>query len=308
MRFKKLDLNLLVALDHMLALQSVSAAADKMFMSQSAMSNALTRLRTYFDDPLLVQVGKRMEITPRAEAMKPAIRDILVRIEATIDTQPEFDPTVSTRNFNILVSDFTLRVLVPRVLAEMDKQGARVGLNFLAQEDSPFLMLERGDADLLITPDIFASANHPSTLLFEDQYVVLTCGKGPFANKPIDLEAYQSIPHVVMVPQSSDGRPAESFILESAELTRNVEVRTFSFSALPHLLPGTGRIATIHSQLAHVAMQSTDLAMHPLPFEAPPFRQMMQWHSYRDHDPGILWLRSVFESASASLPKHSQNG
>jgi len=305
MRFKRLDLNLLVALDHMLALQSVSAAAEKMFMSQSAMSNALTRLRTYFDDPLLVQVGKRMEITPRAEAMKPAIRDILVRIEATIDTQPEFDPTVSTRNFNILVSDFTLRVLVPRVLAEMDKQGARVGLNFLAQDDAPFLMLERGDADLLITPDIFTSANHPSSLLFEDRYVVLTCGKGPFANSPIDLETYQNTPHVIMVPQSSDGLPAETFILEKAEVTRNVEVKTFSFSALPYLLPGTGRIATIHSQLAQVAMQSNNLTMHPLPFEAPPFRQMMQWHSYRDHDPGVIWIRSVFERASASLPKHS---
>jgi len=137
------------------------------------MSNALTRLRTYFDDPLLVQVGKRMEITPRAEAMKPAIRDILVRVEATIDTQPEFDPTVSNRKFNILVSDYTLRVLVPLVVAEMDKQGARIGLNFLSQQDSPFLMLERGDADLLITPDVFISQNHPSTLLFEDEYVVL---------------------------------------------------------------------------------------------------------------------------------------
>ena len=88
MRFKKLDLNLLVALDHMIELRSVSAAADKMFMSQSAMSNALTRLRDYFDDPLLVQVGRRMEVTPRAEAMRPAIRDILVRIEATIDAHP----------------------------------------------------------------------------------------------------------------------------------------------------------------------------------------------------------------------------
>jgi len=304
MRFKRLDLNLLVALDHMLALKSVSGAADKMFMSQSAMSNALTRLRTYFDDPLLVQVGKRMEITPRAEAMKPAIRDILVRVEATIDTQPEFDPTVSNRRFNILVSDYTLRVLVPIVVAEMDKQGARIGMNFLAQQDSPFLMLERGDADLLITPDVFTSVNHPSTLLFEDKYVVLACGNGPYAQAEVDLEAYKSIPHAIMVPPSSDGQPAETFILERAGVTRNVELTTFSFSALPHLLPGTGRIATVHAQLAQVAMRSSKLVMHPLPFETPSFKQMMQWHSYRDHDPGIMWIRSVFETAAASLPEY----
>ena len=304
MRFKKLDLNLLVALDHMLALQSVSAAADKMFMSQSAMSNALTRLRTYFDDPLLVQVGKRMELTPRAEAMKPAIRDILVRVEATIDTQPEFDPTVSTRTFNILVSDYTLRVLMPQVVAEMDKQGARVRLNLLAQSDMPFLMLERGDADLLITPDVFISANHPSVLLYEDAYVVLACGKGPYADATLDLEAYESIPHAVMVPPSADGQPAEHYILERAGVSRNVELSTFSFSALPHLIARTGRIATVHRHLAREAQKSNDLAIHPLPFEAPPFRQMMQWHSYRDHDPGLMWLRSVFASAAADLPLH----
>ena len=307
MRFKKLDLNLLVALDHMLTLQSVSAAADKMFMSQSAMSNALNRLRTYFDDPLLAQIGKRMELTPRAEAMKPAIRDILVRIEATIDTQPEFDPTVSTRKFNVLASDYTLRVLMPLVVAEMDKQGSRVRLNLLAQSEFPYLMLERGDADLLVTPDIFISDNHPSSLLFEDQYVVLACGDGPYAHAPIDLNGYQSIPHAIMEPPGTDAKPAESIMLAKAGVTRNVELSTFSFSALPHLLVGTGRIATVHALLADVAMKSANLARHPLPFEVPPFRQMMQWHSYRDHDPGIMWIRQVFETAAASLGKHSPN-
>ena len=301
MRFKKLDLNLLVALDHMMTLKSVSAAADKMFMSQSAMSNALTRLRTYFDDPLLVQVGKRMELTPRAEAMKPAIRDILVRVEATIDTQPEFDPTVSNRTFNILVSDYTLRVFMPLVMQELDKQGTRVKINLLAQSDSPFLMLERGDVDLLITPDLFVSENHPSSLLYEDQYVVVACGKGPYAKVPIDLNSYQTIPHAIMVPPSHDARPAEGLMLEAAGVTRNVELSTFSFSALPHLLSNTARIATVHRHLALIASKSNDLVIHDLPFETPPFRQMMQWHSYRDNDPGIIWIRRTFEAAASKL-------
>ncbi|MBO9465824.1 LysR family transcriptional regulator [Tropicibacter sp. R15_0] len=301
MRFKKLDLNLLVALDHMLALQSVSAAAEKMFMSQSAMSNALTRLRTYFDDPLLVQVGKRMELTPRAEAMQPAIRDILVRVEATIDTQPEFDPTISTRAFNILVSDYTLRVLMPIVVAEMDRQGARVKLNLLSQRETPFLMLERGDADLLVTPDHFISPNHPSTLLYEDRYVVLACAKGPYADVEMDIDLYQAAPHAIMIPPSAGAKPAESLVLNNLGITRNVELTTFSFSALPHLLAGTGRIATVHAHLAKVAMKTTPLVHYELPFELETFKQNMQWHSYRDHDPGILWLRDVFLKSAQIL-------
>lgn len=301
MRFKKLDLNLLVALDHMLTLQSVSAAADKMFMSQSAMSNALTRLRDYFDDPLLVQVGKRMVMTPQAEAMKDPIRDILVRVEATIETQPEFDPTVSNRKFNVLVSDYTLRILMPLVVAEMERQGARCSLNMIAQKESPYLMLERGDADLLVTPDLFTSSEHPSSLLFEDTYVVVAWSQGPHGNVDMDLKRYQTAPHAIMVPPGSTSNLAEAQLLEAAGVTRNVDLTTFSFSALPHLIVGTSRIATVHGHLAKAVMQHAPLVSYPLPFETGSFRQMVQWHSYRDRDPGIIWLRNVFGKASEVL-------
>ena len=303
MRFKKLDLNLLVALDHLVTLKSVSLAADKMFMSQSAMSNALNRLRQYFDDPLLVQVGKRMEVTPRAEAMHPAIREILVRIEATIDTRLDFDPTESSRTFNVLVSDYSLRVLIPLVMAEMERQGARVGLNFLMQSNTPHTMLERGDADLLVSPDIFTSPDHPSQLLFEDVYVVIACAHGPYAGKDMDIDLYSSARHVVMVPPNLSGAstPVEEHYLKALRITRQVELTTFSFTSLPHLVAGTGRIATMHRLLAEHSGPGEGIVQFPLPFEMPRFRQMMQWHSYRDQDPGIGWLRNVFITAGSQL-------
>ena len=303
MRFKKLDLNLLVALDHLITLKSVSAAADRMFMSQSAMSNALKRLREYFDDPLLVQVGKRMEVTPRAETMHEAIREILVRIEATIDNNPSFDPSVSTREFNVLVSDFTLRVLIPKVLAEMDRQAAQVKLNLLMQSSSPHIMLERGDADLLICPAEFVSQDHPSTRLFEDEFVAIVCAKGPHAGQQMDLARYRSGAHALMLPPNTSGMatPVEEKYLEAAGITRNISLTCFSFSALPHLISGTNRIATVHRKLAKLTQAAADLEIKPLPFELPRFRQMMQWHAYRDQDPGIGWLRSVFQQAATRL-------
>lgn len=303
MRFKKLDLNLLVALDHLVTLKSVSAAADKMFMSQSAMSNALKRLREYFDDPLLVQVGKRMEVTPLAESMHEAIREILVRIEATIDTSPQFDPSASTRVFNVLVSDFTLRVLIPKVIAEMDRQSAQVRLNLLMQSNSPHIMLERGDADLLISPAEFVSPEHPSQLLFEDEFVAIVCANGPHADQKMDIERYRQGAHVLMLPPNSSGlaTPIEERYLESEGVTRNISLTCFSFSALPHLVSGTNRIATVHRKLAERSMASAHLQIHPLPFTLPRFRQMIQWHAYRDQDPGIAWLRGVFQTAAQEL-------
>jgi LysR family nod box-dependent transcriptional activator len=303
MRFKRLDLNLLVAFDHLVTLKSVSRAADKMFLSQSAMSNALSRLRQYFDDPLLVQVGKRMEVTPRAEAMHPAIKEILVRIDATIDTHPDFDPSETTRTFNVLVSDYSLRVLIPRVLAEMERQGARARLNLLTQSSTPHTMLERGDADLLISPDVFISPEHPSQLLFEDVYVVIACAQGPHAKGAMDLARYSTSRHAVMLPPNSSGiaTPVEESYLDDLGVTRQVELTTFSFASLPYLVAGTSCIATVHGLLAKHSAASAGIVIFPTPFAMPKFRQMVQWHSYRDQDPGIQWLRDVFVNAGASL-------
>src|SRR5205085_11334612 len=99
MRFNKLDLNLLVALDAMLAERNISRDAERMHMSQSAMSNALARLRLYFEDELLVQIGRRMELTPRAEALQDIVRDVLVRVDAGVLTSPSFDFARSDREF-----------------------------------------------------------------------------------------------------------------------------------------------------------------------------------------------------------------
>src|SRR5215472_2920203 len=102
MRFKnRLDLNLLVALDHLLHLRSVSAAAERMNVTQSAMSSALQRLRDYFEDELLVKIGRKMELTPRAEALKDSVKDLLARIEWTVTSTSQFDPSRSDRHFTI---------------------------------------------------------------------------------------------------------------------------------------------------------------------------------------------------------------
>ena len=119
MRFKKLDLNLLVALDVLLKERSVSRAAEVLNLSASATSNALARLREYFDDELLVQIGRKMELTPRAEGLHAAVRDVLLRIDSTIATQPAFEPDRSDRMFRIFASDYTQVVLGSCDLADV---------------------------------------------------------------------------------------------------------------------------------------------------------------------------------------------
>lgn len=305
MRFRQLDLNLLVALDHMLNLRSISRAAEQMNMSQSAMSNALTRLRDYFDDALLIQVGRRMELTPRAEAMQHAVRDILVRIEATISSDLEFDPSSSNREFRVLLSDYSMTTFMPRVLALAESKGANVRFSLIPQTEFPYLLIERGDADILITPTMFTSRDHPSELLFEDEFACIAWRDGRYGKGPLTTKQYRDARHVRMVPPNS-ATSFETGFLEAKGIERRVDVTCYSFASLPYLVVGTNRLATIHGLLADNAERMLPVTRHPLPFDAPLFDQRIQWHEHKDQDPAIGWLRALMHEAASQLKSPSK--
>ena len=298
MRFNKLDLNLLVALDHLLNLRSVSEAAARMNMTQPAMSNALLRLREYFDDDLLVKIGRRLEPTPRAEALKDAVRDVLVRVEWTIATTAEFNPARSDRRFNVLVSDYTLATLAPKVLALCRKTGSTVGFNFLHQVDGPERLLERGDLDLLIIPREFCSRRHPFEIILEETFCAIVWSEGKLAREKLTRRSFAEASHVVMQPPGG-AQSLESVFFKQYDLVRRADVMTYSFNTIALLVVGTDRIATIHRRLAEQAARSLPIRVLELPYRLPKMQQAVQWHKYRSQDAGLIWLRGVIREAAA---------
>ncbi|MFG6138051.1 LysR substrate-binding domain-containing protein [Halomonas sp. B23F22_10] len=300
MHFNKLDLNLLVALDHMLTLKSVSRASERMSLTQSAMSNALTRLRTYFDDPLLVQVGRRMELTPRAQAMQHSVRDILVRIEATVATDLTFDPSQSTRDFRIILSDFTMSTLMPRVLELADRVSSSIRFQFLPQVESPYQAIEKGDADVLVAPAPLTSPEHPSEYLFSEEYVCITCASSRHHGEPMTMERYAGARHVKMEP-TTGAATFEQQWLEKKGIHRDISLTSYTFASLPQLILGSDRIATVHKHMALQYQSLIGVDIHPLPFDMPLLEERIQWHAYRDQDPGIRWLTDLMQSAASSM-------
>jgi DNA-binding transcriptional LysR family regulator len=297
MRFNKLDLNLLVALDAMFTLRSVSRAAEQLHMSQSALSSALSRLRDYFDDELLVQVGRQMELTPRAEVLQEAVRDVLVRVNTTITATPHFDPTQSDREFRIFVSDFSMAVLFPHVLALAQEQSDTVRFHLLPQTRQPQRTLEHGDADLLVIPRDYCSPDHPTEPLFEEQFCCVVWNQSRHAKAgTMTLDAYKAAGHVVMQPPGMD-RTFEYQFMEGTGITRRVEVTSFSFLAAPYLVVGTERVATVHRRLALEVSRGLPLALLPMPMQMKRMEQGMQWHKYRTQDPGLVWLRGLLQQA-----------
>lgn len=301
MRFNKLDLNLLVALDAMFTLRSVSRAAEQLHMSQSALSSSLARLREYFGDDLLVQVGRHMELTPRAEVLQEAVRDVLVRVNTTITATPHFDPARSDREFRIFVSDFTMAVLVPHLLVLARQQSSSVRFHLLPQTRQPQLTLEHGDADLLVIPQEFCSSEHPTEHLFEEEFCAVVWDRSRYAKEgAISLDDYRAAGHVVMQPPGMD-RTVEHLFMETTGIRRRVEVTTFSFLAAPYLVVGTDRVATVHRRLAREVGRGLPLAILPMPLEMKRLAQCMQWHKYRTQDPGLVWLRGLLHQAVSRM-------
>jgi LysR family nod box-dependent transcriptional activator len=300
MRFHKLDLNLLVALDVLLKERSVSRAAEVLNLSASAMSNSLARLRQYFDDELLVQIGRKMEITPRAQNLQDAVRDVLLRIDSTIATQPAFEPDRSDRAFRIFASDYTQIVLAPAMLGLAAKARATVRFEFLPQVRAPHRDLERGEADLLIIPSGFMSPDHPREVLYQEEFVCMVWRDGALAEGDLTFERYVGAEHVVMQPGGIDAA-FEAWFLKRYGVTRRVAVSTYSFVTLPAMLVGTDRVATVHARVARRFVNLWPLEIRPTPMPFDRMEQSMQWHKFRTNDPGLAWLRGLFLEAGRRI-------
>lgn len=301
MRFNKLDLNLLVALDMLLKECSITKAAEQLNLSPSAVSSALGRLREYFDDELLVQIGRRMEITPRAASLQDAVRDVLLRIDSTIALQPAFDPRATDRVFRLFASDYTQLVLGPSLLSLASEAGFAGQFEFLPQINNPQRELERGEADLLIIPSSFMSSEHPIQTLYEEEFVCIVSSGSEISKGELSFERYVDANHVVMLPPGAQYDTFDGWFLKRYGVIRKVAVRTYSFGVLPALLSGTNNIATVHARLAQRLQKAWPVEIRPSPVTIERMKQSMQWHRYRDNDAGIAWLRQLARAASVHM-------
>jgi LysR family transcriptional regulator, nod-box dependent transcriptional activator len=301
LRFKRLDLNLLMALDAMLSERSVTAAARRLFLSQSATSGALARLRAHFHDELLVSVGRRMILTPFAQSIVEPVRRLMLQIETTVGSGARFDPETATRKFTISASDYVTEVLLAGLVVEVAKSAPGVILEFVPSLENPAGPLEAGDIDLLITPDIFASPGHPSELLFEDEHVVVGWSGNPRLAEPLSADTFFELGHVVV--RFARARAPAFADMQIAKLPgqRRIETIAASFTSVPRMVVGTHRIAVMHRRLAQMYAKTLPLAVHVLPFDFPPLREMIQSHSVRLPDEGLGWLKQLLHRQAAMI-------
>jgi LysR family transcriptional regulator, nod-box dependent transcriptional activator len=290
MRFERLDLNLLVALDALLDERSVSLAADRIFLSQSATSSALGRLREYFCDDLLVVKGRQMVLTARAEQLVEPVRAVLDQIRTTISVSPPFDPATCDRTLRIMASDYVTEVLLSQVFASIADEAPLMRFEIQPMTEGPVDSLERGFIDLLLTVDFGMTSDHPSQLLFGDDYVVIGCANNPAMKGPMTKELYLELGHVTCRFSKARVPAFDDWFMRRQKQQRRIEIVAPSFLSIPGLVAGSQRIATIHRRLANRISEDVPLIVRELPLAMPPIREGAQWHLSNNNDAAIRWF------------------
>jgi LysR family transcriptional regulator, nod-box dependent transcriptional activator len=301
MRFRKLDLNLLVALDVLLAERNVSRASERLNLSQSATSGALAKLRHYFQDELLTPSGRQMVPTPFGASLSRPIRQLLQQIGTTVERRPHFDPGDSDRHFRLMVSDYVTVVLVAEFVRRVHRLAPGIKLDLVPHSDVPHEAIERGDVDFLIIPGTYLNRDHQFETLFTDTYVCVVCANNGHVGEALTWEQYLQLGHIVVRMGRAWMPVFDEWFLAQYGHSRRIEITTSSFINVTQLVAGTDRIATLHRRLASICALQQPVRLLAPPVEFPVVMQVLQWHGRLEHDPAAIWLRTLLLDTARQL-------
>ncbi|MEG8222690.1 LysR family transcriptional regulator [Sphingomonas sp. HH69] len=299
MRFKGLDLNLLVAFDALMVDRSVSRAAQRVNLSQPAMSNALSRLRAYFGDDLLIAHNKRMYPTPFAETLVPQVQAALATMESVVATSRHFDPATSSRTFRVMTSDYIATAVLFPMITRLASAAPGVRVELLLPSQRRIELLDNGNIDLLITLEAYLTPELPSDFLLEDRYWLVGRADHPALVEGITLETMQAYEHV-MVAIGEERLPSfGDAYLDRIGIQRRVAMTAPNFAMLPWLLQETDWLTLMQGRLAHLMQRNFAIKIVQPPVPIPPLVEMAQYHVTRSNDPGLRWLIDTIRAQAA---------
>ncbi|MGW9112224.1 LysR family transcriptional regulator [Microbacterium sp. NPDC055683] len=297
----RLDLNLLVSLDALLTERSVTRAAERLHLSQPALSASLSRLRTHFDDPILARRGNTYELTPLAVRLTEHTTTALEAARRVFESQAAWDPRQSTREFSLYGSDYGFAT-VGRAASRMARERAP-GVRFRFMLHNPAIVEDASSrlrsADAMLIPHGFL-ADLPYTDLWQDEWVGIASAHDARIGDAGRMSDLAERPWVFTY-QSREAFTSASRQIQQLGIEPRVEAVVESFLALPHFIEGTDRLGIVQTSLAPILERSADVRRFELPFDATPVLNAMWWNPVHDRDPEHVWMRGLFADAAASL-------
>jgi DNA-binding transcriptional LysR family regulator len=285
---RKLDLNLLIALNVLIEEASVTKAAQKLEISQSSMSHALKRLRTVLDDEILIRTSREMEITPYAREIGDRVRQILAEIQVTLLEKETFDPAIAREDFYIAMSDYVEISLGVPLLQKLTESATGIRIRTSNVEKGMALeALDNNQIDLAISVFSNLKSWHVREKLYEEEFV---CVVHSGMSSTFSLEEYLQRPHI-LVSSRDDFLGTLDSLLEAESKSRHVMWSTPHFMTVPLAIANSECVSLLPKRLAERCAKKMDLEILPPPIEITGFTVSMVWHQRNTARPKHQWLR-----------------
>ncbi|ANN96460.1 TPA: LysR family transcriptional regulator LelA [Legionella pneumophila] len=300
--FKRINLNLILHLDALLSEKSVSAAAEKVFVSQPAMSSSLKQLRELFKDPLLIPGKGEYFLSPKAKELQPQLEQVMFFIRNILQPNERFDPLRTKRSFKIALPDYVELILLPSLMAALEKlPHIVIETTIQSMADDPHLFIDE-NVDLAIGAinENSLSAQLKVEKLYEEEIICFASKNNPLINRPLSLEDYISNKHIAFsFNQERYSHSAE--YLYKRKLVRNDML--FVKNILPAIFAVANSdavISTAPSFLINMFARQFNLGMQALPFNLEPTPIYLVTHSKSQYDEGVSWLAKLISSSIKS--------
>jgi DNA-binding transcriptional LysR family regulator len=298
-----MDLNLLRYLVVLVQECSVSRAADRVFVTQPAMSAALKRLREAFNDPILVRSGQTMSATPRARELIATVEPMLLAVHGLTLRQPAFEPRRSRHSFTVMCSDYVQFAILRRLVRLLSQEAP--GVELVVRPANPRkaqTWMESGQVDLGIGYLPAPPESLRARLLFGEDQVCLVRKGHPVLRREFTPELYGDMTHIAISPGGAGIYGATiDHTLRSLGIRRRVGLTLPSFLAVPYVVAATDHVATVPLCIARHFSGVLPLQLLPTPVRLPAFEISMHWHERVHQDTANVWFRQQVVAAVDQL-------
>lgn len=299
MNIRKLNLNLLKSLNALLKEAHVSRAAQVLFITQPAMSNALNHLRDIFKDKLLVPGVNKMVLTPKALKLKPKVQKVIAEVELLLQEDDIFDPRSLVHNFKIGASDYVQLVVLPTIIQKINEIAPNVSIDIVnLHEINAAAPFEEGDIDLAIGMISEPFAALQSKLLFLEKPVCVGKFDHPLLKNNFTQKKYLQAKHIANYQRKTQMSLTDQALKKNKE-TRNTLITVQGILPALYYAAASDLIATVPERLAKLYQVSLKLSLQKPPFPIADAPVYIAWHVKDEDDICLKWLRElIIESYS----------
>ncbi len=296
-----IDANLLVSLDALLREASVTKAAKRVGLTQSAMSHTLGRLREHLGDPLLVRAGRHMVRTAKGEALAPRVARLVEDMSRVFAPDEGFDPAGLARAFALRTTDHVQYVLMPEIDVLLNREAPYVDLLVTSLSEHGIESLRSGTCELAVGVFSGLPADIHQQALFSDRFVCMVRADHPVLATGLSLAAYCDLPHVLVAPRGTPRGTVDEYLAERGR-RRRIARMVPHFLVAPLLVASSDAVITVSERLAQRLAPQHGLAIVEPPAALPSYTLNMAWHERHQADPAHLWLRDLMVRAASQLP------